>query len=122
MEPITRALNLVVLRSFDIERAVAFYSKLGLHFTKHRHGNGPEHYSAELAHTVFELYPHSGDGPSSLGTRIGFSVSSVDEAIQTLTDYPAAVISLPKDSEWGRRAVVADPDGHRIELLQKNSV
>jgi predicted enzyme related to lactoylglutathione lyase len=32
------------------------------------------------------------------------------------------VISAPKDSDWGRRAVVADPDGHRIELLEKNGV
>jgi predicted enzyme related to lactoylglutathione lyase len=97
---------------------MAFYSKLGLHFNKHRHGTGPEHYSAELSGAVFELYPQSGDGPSSLGTRIGFSVSSVDDVIKALGDYPTAVVSQPKDSEWGRRAIVADPDGHRIELLQ----
>lgn len=114
-------LNLVVLRSTDIDRAMAFYSKLGLRFTKHRHGNGPEHYSAELPGAVFELYPQSADGASSLGTRIGFTVASVDKTIESLCDCPAAVISLPKDSEWGRRAVVADPDGHRIELLQRVS-
>jgi predicted enzyme related to lactoylglutathione lyase len=114
----TPALNLVVLRSTDIERAMAFYSKLGLEFTKHRHGTGLEHYSAELAGVVFELYPHSGDGQPSLGTRVGFVVPSVDEAIKALANYPAAVVSPAKDSEWGRRAVVADPDGHRIELLQ----
>jgi lactoylglutathione lyase len=111
-------LNLVVLRCADIDRATAFYSKLGLNFTKHRHGNGPEHYSAELAGAVFELYPQSADGASSLGTRIGFSVSSVDEVIRALSAYPTAVVSQSKDSEWGRRAIVADPDGHRIELLQ----
>src|SRR6266481_8894238 len=42
-------LNLVVLRCADIDRAMAFYSKLGLHFARHRHGTGAEHYSAELA-------------------------------------------------------------------------
>jgi predicted enzyme related to lactoylglutathione lyase len=98
---------------------MAFYSKLGLQFTKHRHGTGLEHYSAELPGAVFELYPQSGDGPSSLGTRVGFSVGSIDEAIKALGDYPNAVISPVRDSEWGRRAIVADPDGHRIELLQK---
>jgi hypothetical protein len=113
-----QGLNLVVLRSADVERASAFYSKLGLNFTKHRHGAGPEHYSAELAGAVFELYPQSADGSSSLGTRIGFTVSSVDDVIKALGDYPNVVISPAKDSEWGRRAVVADPDGHRIELLQ----
>ena len=116
------ALNLVVLRSSDINRAMVFYSKLGLHFTKHRHGTGPEHFSAELPRAVFELYPQSENGPSSLGTRIGFSVASVDEAIKALGDYPNAVISAAKDSEWGRRAVVVDPDGHRIELLEQKNV
>jgi predicted enzyme related to lactoylglutathione lyase len=118
MQPMTPALNLVVLRSSDIDRSMAFYSKLGLHFTKHRHGTGPEHYSAELPGAVFELYPQSGGGPPSLGTRIGFAVPSVDEAIKALVDYPAAVVSPAKDFEWGRRAIVMDPDGHRIELLQ----
>jgi lactoylglutathione lyase len=114
----TPTLNLVVLRSSDIDRAMAFYSKLGLHFTKHRHGTGPEHYSAELTGAVFELYPQNKEGPWSLGTRIGFAVSSVDETIRALADYPTAVVSPAKDSEWGRRAIVSDPDGHRIELLQ----
>jgi lactoylglutathione lyase len=113
------ALNLVVLRSPDMPRVVAFYSRLGLRFTQHRLGNGPEHFSAELAGGVFELYPAAADGPSTLGTRIGFSVPSLEAAIAALSDYAGAVISSPKDSEWGRRAVVADPDGHRIELLQQ---
>jgi lactoylglutathione lyase len=111
-------LNLVVLKSPDVTRAVAFYSRLGLQFSQHRHGNGPEHYSAELPGGVFELYPLAADGASTLGARVGFRVPSVDAAIAALSDYPGAVVSAPRDSEWGRRAVVADPDGHRVELLQ----
>jgi len=111
-------LNLVVLRSEDIPRAAAFYSKLGLQFSQHQHGKGPEHYAAELAGGVFELYPASPEGPSTLGTRIGFKVPSVDAAIAALSEYPGAIVSPAKDSEWGRRAVVTDPDGHRVELTQ----
>ena len=113
------AINLVVLRSPDMARAAAFYSRLGLQFTLHRHGTGPEHYAAELGGSVFELYPLSPDGPSTLGTRIGFCVPSLDTILAALNDCPGAVVSPAKDSEWGRRAVVADPDGHRIELLQQ---
>jgi len=113
------ALNLIVLRSPDMPRAAEFYSRLGLQFTRHQHGGGPEHYAAELGSGVFELYPQSPDGPSTLGTRIGFSVPSLDSAIAALAGFPGAIISPPKDSEWGRRAVVADPDGHRVELLQR---
>ncbi len=113
------ALNLVVIRTPDLDRAEQFYSRLGLQFTRHQHGNGPEHLSAELGGSVFELYPLSADGPSTFGTRIGFSVPSLDAAIAALSGYPAAIISAPKDSQWGRRAVVADPDGHRIEILEQ---
>jgi len=111
-------LNLVVLRSSDVARAVAFYTQLGLQFTRHRHGNGPEHFAAELPGGVFELYPLAPDGPSTLGTRIGFRVPSLDTTIAALTTCPGAVVSPAKDSEWGRRAVITDPDGHRVELLQ----
>lgn len=117
MNPIT--LNLVVLRSPDLPRAVAFYSRLGLQFARHRHGNGPEHFAAELGDGVFELYPLAPDGPTTLGTRIGFSVPSLDAAVAAISDFPNAIVSPPKDSKWGRRAVVSDPDGHRVELLQQ---
>lgn len=99
-------------------RAAGFYSRLGLQFRLHRHGSGPEHFAAELlGGGVFELYPVT-DGASTLGTRIGFRVPSVDDAVAALSDYPGALITPPRDSEWGRRAVVADPDGHRVELVQ----
>lgn len=55
-------LNLVVLRSSDVERAVAFHSRLGLQITQQRHGSGPEHYAAELFGGVFELYPLAARG------------------------------------------------------------
>jgi predicted enzyme related to lactoylglutathione lyase len=101
-----------------VTRAVAFYTRLGLRFSQHRHGNGPEHFSAELSGTVFEIYPAAQDGSSTLGTRIGFSVPSVDAALAAIADYPGAILSPPKNSQWGRRAVITDPDGHRIELVE----
>jgi lactoylglutathione lyase len=113
------ALNLVVLRSVDLDRAVAFYSRLGLQFTRERHGSGPEHFAAALEGSVLELYPLAPDDPSTLGVRIGFQVPSLDAAIAAIGEEPGALISSPRVSEWGRRAVVADPDGHRIELLQR---
>lgn len=112
------ALNLVVLRSADMTRAAEFYARLGLRFERHRHGSGPEHLAAELGGGVFEIYPQSPEGPATLGTRIGFRVPGIDAIVAGLSDSPGAVISPPKDSPWGRRAVLADPDGHRVELLE----
>lgn len=112
------SLSLVVLRSPDLERAARFYECLGLQLIRHRHGSGPEHLAAELGGCVFEIYPLSSKGATTLGTRIGFRVPSLDALIAALGDFPEAIITPPQESPWGRRAVVADPDGHRIELLQ----
>lgn len=115
----TVALTLVVLRSEDIFRAASFYSSFGLQFRMHRHGSGPEHFAAELsAGGVFEIYPAESNCGSTLGVRIGLRVPSVDEAVAALSDYPNAVLTIPSESEWGRRAIVADPDGHVVELFQ----
>src|SRR5687767_2435624 len=95
------AINLVVLRSSDIARSVAFYTRLGLEFSQHRHGSGAEHFTAELPGGVFELYPLSPDGIPTVGTRIGFRVPSVDAAVAALSEYPKAVVTPATDSEWG---------------------
>jgi predicted enzyme related to lactoylglutathione lyase len=115
------SINLIVLRSPDISRAAEFYTRIGLKFLRQRHGSGPEHFAAELHGGAFEIYPLHTDSPSTLGTRIGFCVPSVDAALTALGDYPGAVVTPAKDSEWGRRAVVSDPDGHRVELVQSTA-
>ncbi len=112
-----RSLNLIVLRVSDIEHSRSFYQLLGLQLWKHAHGSGPEHYVSQLNDTTLELYPATPDHPVSSSTRIGFSVSDVDGLVaKVLTVAGAKVVVAPKLSEWGRRAVVADPDGHRVEL------
>jgi len=116
MKPIS--LNLVVLRVPDIERAADFYSGLGLTFTKHAHGKGPEHYAAELGSMVFELYPQATEDATSRHTRIGFQVGDASATIQLLQEKGGKTISPLKDSPWGLRAVIDDPFGHRLELTQ----
>jgi catechol 2,3-dioxygenase-like lactoylglutathione lyase family enzyme len=39
--------NLLAIRSSDMDRAVRFYEALGLRFSRHAHGAGPEHYCSE---------------------------------------------------------------------------
>ena len=110
-------LNLVVLRSSDIDRAAVFYREMGLLFTRHAHGSGPEHYSSEVSGLVFELYPFTPKSSPTTGTRIGFRVDSIDEVVTILSKIGAEVVTPPTDSPWGRRAVVKDLDGHFVELV-----
>lgn len=110
-------LNLVVLRSPDIERAANFYTRLGLHFTRHAHGTGPEHYDSVVNGLVFEIYPATEKSGPTTGTRIGFIVPSVDDLMPLVVEQGAKVLTPPTDSEWGRRAVIKDLDGHTVELV-----
>ena len=112
------SINLIVLRVANIERSLQFYGWLGLDFTQHRHGSGPEHYACELGPLVFEMYPRVDEAQSTRATRIGFQVQQLDDLIVKLQANRVPIISAPKESLWGWRAVVDDPDGHRVELLQ----
>lgn len=111
-------LNIVVIRSSNIEQAAVFYQRLGLSFVKHQHGNGLEHFASEVGGVTFEIYPCTTGTVQTTATRLGFQVSSVDAVVCELEKHGTFIVSPPVDSVWGRRAVVADPDGHRVELTQ----
>jgi predicted enzyme related to lactoylglutathione lyase len=113
------ALNLLVLRSPDIARAVKFYEALGLEFTRHAHGKGPEHFACSQSGFTFEIYPLVAGQVPTTGVRIGFNVTSVDELLPRLVAIGATIVSPATDSEWGRRAVVKDLDGHTVELVTR---
>jgi len=111
-------LNLVVIRSGNIEQATVFYQRLGLYFIKQQHGNGLEHFASEVGCVTFEIYPCTAGTLPTTATRLGFQVSSVDAVVCELKKHGASIVSPPADSAWGRRAVVADPDGHQVELTE----
>ena len=109
-------LNLVVIYAKDLEISKEFYQTLGISFLYEQHGRGKKHLSAGLEGIVFEIYPRRDDVETS-AVRLGFRVSSVDKAIEDLDLYGVIVLSPPQDSQWGRRAVILDPDGYKIELV-----
>lgn len=108
--------NLVVIRSRDLNRARGFYQALGVPLSEHSHGHGPVHLVNEAGGRVFEIYPLTENDAPTRSTRIGFMVESVDETYQALLAAGGHAVASPQESPWGRRAVVADPDGHCVEL------
>jgi lactoylglutathione lyase len=114
-------LSLVVIRAQDIDRLASFYAAFGLRFIKHRHGKGPEHLSSKIGETVFEIYPANGANESTASTRLGFSVPSLTNALDQLRGLDATVLVEPCETEFGRRAVVKDFEGHKVELYEKKS-
>jgi len=112
------SLSLLVLKTRQLEVVRNFYAALGVDFKPEQHGSGPLHYAGQLESVVLEIYPS--EDPIADSLRIGFAIDNLEKAIQALRSVDAAVISKPKDSPWGLRAVVRDPDGRSVELLQKN--
>ena len=111
------ALNLIVIRSADIERMAAFYTTLGLLFTKHKHGDGPMHYASDDGGMVIELYPATEMHPPTTGLRLGFQVDG-DE------DVEGHLIPALKEkggqlfSSTTHLVVMLDPDGHKVHLTK----
>jgi lactoylglutathione lyase len=117
MKSITACLNLVVLRVTDIEVSGRFYAAFGINFIREKHGNGPEHLSGQSGSLMLELYP-LGSAASTAAVRLGFSVPLLAPVIHAVTQTGGYLLSEPQSCVWGLRAVVSDPDGHKIELLE----
>ena len=107
-----------------MDATLALYRALGLTFTQEQHDAGPIHHSCNVGGTVLEIYPGGeGDAPdrrASGATSLGFRVASVDAVLSALKPLGTAILTPPRDSQWGRRAVVADPDGRAVEIVSSN--
>lgn len=110
--------RLLVLRSTRFDQLRAFYELLGLSFVREQHGSGPVHDSASVGPVVLEIYPTRGESEID-HVRLGFAVGDPDAVFRSLRDSGAEVSAEPRDSAWGRRAVVRDPDGRAVELVQR---
>lgn len=83
---------------------------------------GAEHFAAELScGLVFEVYPLRDSGHPTTSLRIGFTVDSCDETVARISVAGHRIHSKPADTEWGRMAVAADPDGHKVEIVERRS-
>lgn len=113
-------LNLIVIRTKNINELSAFYEKLGFHFDYHRHGKGPMHYSTKLGETVFEIYPLQKNQEKADNTlRLGFEIANLDELIDNLKKSETIIEKESFLTEWGYQAVIKDLDGRKIELTEK---
>ncbi len=111
-------LNLMVLRSANPDRAIKFYSSLGMVFGEEQHGKGPKHHSCSANGTTLEIYLATEKHPPSSSVRLGFVVSSLDLCVTALHAISVEPSIAPKVSEWGYRAVFVDFDGNKVELVE----
>ncbi len=115
-------LSLIVLRTADPQTALHFYSLLGFAFVEEQHGTGPLHYASEQDGLVLEIYPGkpgSAPGHTQPGAVIiGLRVESIETLLTQLEAEDVSIITPLQATAWGKRAVILDPDGRAVELLQ----
>ena len=111
--------TLLVLKTLEVDRLLAFYQTLGFRFVEEQHGKGPVHYSATIGAMVFEIYPAAAVESVDSATRLGFEMANLAETVESLRSAGTPIISEPKETRWGARAVVRDPDGRAVELYQR---
>ncbi|MFF8958561.1 glyoxalase/bleomycin resistance/dioxygenase family protein [Streptomyces sp. NPDC014894] len=110
--------DLIVIYTDRLDACRTFYTGIGLDFAAERHGDGPEHYAAELDGCVFELYPSGERRPATGPLRLGLtapahdSVEDLTPGRHTLTDPDGRTVVLtvpgePETTERGARAAVA---------------
>src|SRR5205814_1598630 len=116
------SLALLVLKTRQIDNLLAFYRIIGIELAEEQHGKGPLHYAGRLDETVFELYPTTDAETVDCTTRLGFCVSKMAETVEALRSVGTPIVGEPKATEWGKRAVVRDPDGRVIELYQRENL
>jgi lactoylglutathione lyase len=111
-------LNLIVIRAHDPVRLSRFYRLLGLPFVREKHGNGPEHYCCSEGEVLIEIYPLGPDDADTTTVHLGFAVGSLEQTLAAAMVGGATMVSGPELTQWGRRAVFRDPEGHAVGLLE----
>ncbi len=110
-------LNHVTIVVEDVERAAAFYIRLGLTQIVANYPN----YARLLApegNTTLSLQRREGT-PSRSEASIHFEVDDVDQTIGKLEQEGVSVANLPVDQPYlWREAMLLDPDGNRIFIYR----
>lgn len=114
-------LNLIVIKTHQLEALVHFYQLLGLSFIYHQHGSGPFHYSTQLNGLTFELYPLPKTATVDSSTRLGLVVPNLDLLLTKLQKEAVLILKKAKQSPWGYTALIQDLDGRKIELTEEKS-
>jgi catechol 2,3-dioxygenase-like lactoylglutathione lyase family enzyme len=108
-------LNQITIPSIDLEKAVVFYKKLGLHLIvdalpRYVRFECPDGESTLSIHKVEEL-------PKGNGITIYFEDNNLDTLVKQLREKGIIFTSEPEDKSWlWREAHLQDPDGNAIIL------
>jgi len=93
---------------------------LGLVVAKHTADDGSIYLTASCTGLLLKIVVATA-ASDPRETTLHFGVDSLDAALRAAAERKADVLKPPHDSSWGRRAIVADPDGRRIILTERGA-
>lgn len=112
-------IDAAIFTAKDAVRTAAFYRALGLPLEEERHDDGPLHFACDVNGAHIAVYG-AGKGNRrpgrTHGAMLGFRVESLAKTLGALRRAGAKVLVEPQKVPWGRRAIVKDPDGRKVEL------
>ena len=114
------SLSLIVLKTHQLDVVKFFYETIGIEFVEEQHGTGPVHFAGKFGGVVLEIYPLP-EGQADTTTRLGFVVEDLGHVITALWRRELSKLKKPKQTDWGLRVVVKDPDGRSVELYHGGS-
>jgi catechol-2,3-dioxygenase len=115
------SLSLLVLKTHQIDVMRSFYETIGIELTEEQHGTGPVHLAGNIGDVVVEVYPLPDDvSEADQTTRLGFVVEDLGYVLESLWRQKLSPLKEAKQTEWGLRVVVKDPDGRSVELYHRD--
>jgi lactoylglutathione lyase len=112
-----RKVGAIILLTTNMKKSIKFYKDtLGLPI-KTKSADWTEFFSDG---TVLALHPAKKKyklraGPNML---IGFMVNDLDDFIKQLKRKKVKFFKKPKEESFGKHAIIVDPDGHLISIVQ----
>ena len=106
----------VILLVSDMKRSTKFYSDtLGMKLKK----KSKDWTEFSEGGTVLAIHPAKRKRIKKNNSMlVGFSVSDFDDVINGLKKKKAKFFKKPKEEPFGKHAIIQDPDGHLISIMQ----
>jgi lactoylglutathione lyase len=106
----------VILLVSDIKRSIRFYhDTLGMELKQ----ESKDWTELSTRGTVLALHPaRKKKIKKNNGMLVGFSISDFDDVISSLKKKRIKFYKKPKQEPFGKHAIIQDPDGHLISIVQ----
>ncbi len=112
--------NMIVIHVKELERSIRFYRDV-LRFTLDAEEEGMAYFSIGCESKKVSLMLHLTDEPEPTDHGIGldFKVNDVEALITAIKEMGAVIVQEPIEREWGvKEAVIADPDGYKLWVVE----